>query len=133
MGCVSLSSISEYITSPEKIPDFLGDIAERSQENFVCITLNGANQIIRKRIVTVGLVNKTQAHPREVFADAITDRAVSVIVAHNHPSGELKPSINDLKITQQLQEAGEILGINVLDHIIVSKNDYYSFQEAGRL
>ena len=81
--------------------------------------------------MTVGLLNKTQLHPREVFADVIGDRAAGVILAHNHPSGELKPSNNDLKIHEQLTEAGKILGINVLDHIIISKNGYYSFQEQG--
>ena len=70
-------------------------------------------------------------HPREVFADVITDRAAAVIFAHNHPSGELKPSNSDLKIHEQLTEAAKILGIKVLDHIIVSKKGYYSFQEAG--
>ncbi len=89
--------------------------------------------MIRKRIVTIGLLNKTQVHPREVFADAITDRAAAIIIAHNHPSGEPEPSVSDLKITQQIQEAGKIIGINVLDHIIVSKDDYYSFQESRLL
>jgi DNA repair protein RadC len=87
--------------------------------------------VIEKRIVTVGLLDKTQVHPREVFADVITDRAAAVIFAHNHPSGELKPSSSDLKIHEQLTEAGKILGINVLDQVIISKKGYYSFQEEG--
>jgi DNA repair protein RadC len=70
-------------------------------------------------------------HPREVFADVITDRAAGVIFAHNHPSGELKPSNSDLKIHEQLTEAGKIMGIKVFDHIIISKKGYYSFQESG--
>ena len=96
-----------------------------------CLSLNGANEVIEKRIVTVGLVNKSQVHPREVFADVITDRAAAVIFAHNHPSGELKPSDSDLKIHNQLTEAGKILGIKILDHIIVAKKGYFSFQEEG--
>jgi DNA repair protein RadC len=79
----------------------------------------------------VGLLDKSQVHPREVFADVITDRAASVILAHNHPSGELKPSDSDLKIPEQLMDAGKILGIKVLDHIIISKGGYYSFQDEG--
>ncbi len=95
------------------------------------ISLNGANEVIEKRIVTVGLLNTCQVHPREVFADVITDRAASVILAHNHPSGELKPSDSDLKIHEQLMQAGKILGISVLAHIIVTRKGYYSFQEEG--
>lgn len=109
----------------------LSDIAGKQQEYFVCISLNGANEVIEKRIVTVGLLDKSQVHPREVFADVLADRAAAVILAHNHPSGELKPSNSDLKIHEQLTEAGRILGIRILDHVIVSKKGYFSFQEAG--
>ncbi|QTA93720.1 RadC family protein [Desulfonema magnum] len=119
------------ISEPREVVPLLTDIADKQQEYFVCISLNGANEVIEKRIVTVGLLNKTQVHPREVFADVITDRAASVILSHNHPSGELRPSNSDLKIHHQLTEAGKILGITVLDHIIISKKGYYSFQEQG--
>lgn len=122
---------SVKISEPKEILPLLRDIIEKKQEYFVCISLNGANEIIEKRIVTVGLLNKTQIHPREVFADAITDRAASVILSHNHPSGELNPSKSDLTMHEQLTEAGSILGITVLDHIIVSKKGYFSFQEQG--
>jgi DNA repair protein RadC len=107
------------------------DIAGKQQEHFICISLNGANEVIENRIITVGLLDKSQVHPREVFADVITDRAAGVIFAHNHPSGEIKPSNSDLKIHEQLTEAGKILGIKVLDHIIISKKGFYSFQENG--
>jgi DNA repair protein RadC len=119
------------VTNAKEVLPLLNDIIGKPQEYFVCISLNGANEIIEKRIVTVGLLDKSQVHPREVFADVITDRAASVIFAHNHPSGELKPSNSDLKIHEQLTEAGKILGIKILDHIIVSKKGYYSFQEDG--
>jgi DNA repair protein RadC len=85
------------------------------------------------RVVSVGLVNKTQVHPREVFADPITDRASAIIVAHNHPSGDLKPSKEDTEITKQLKAAGETLGIKLLDHIIFNQKEYYSFLEKGIL
>ena len=124
---------SVKVNRPDKILPLLSDIAEKKQEHFICISLNGANEIIEKRVVTVGLLNKCQVHPREVFADVLTDRAASVIFAHNHPSGELKPSKCDLEIQEQLVEAGKLLGINVLDHIIVSKNGYYSFHEDGMI
>jgi len=119
------------IKEAKDVLPLLNGIADKKQEYFVCISLNGTNEVIEKRIVTVGLLDKTQVHPREVFADVITDRAAAVIFAHNHPSGELKPSSSDLKIHEQLTEAGKILGINVLDQIIVSKKGYYSFQEEG--
>ena len=122
---------SVKITETKDVLPLISDISNKQQEYFVCISLNGANELIEKRIVTVGLLDKSQVHPREVFADVITDRAAAVIFVHNHPSGELKPSNSDLEIHEQLTEAAKILGIKVLDHIIVSKREYYSFQESG--
>ena len=119
------------ITGAQDVMPLLADIADKKQEHFVCISLNGAHEVIKKRIVTIGLVDRSQVHPREVYADVISDRATAVIFAHNHPSGDLKPSNSDLKIHEQLTEAGKILGIRILDHLIVAKNGYYSFQEAG--
>ena len=121
------------IKEAKDVLPLLSDIATKQQEYFVCISLNGANEVIQKRIVTVGLVDKTQIHPREVFADVLTDRAAAVIIAHNHPSGELKPSEADIKIHHQLAEAAKMLGIKVLDHIIVTKKGYFSFQEEGMI
>jgi len=115
----------------QDILPLVADIAGKQQEHFVCISLNGANEVIEKRIVTIGLLDKSPVHPREVFADAIADRAAAVIFAHNHPSGDLQPSEADLRTHQQLTEAGKILGLRVLDHIIVTRKGYYSFQEAG--
>ncbi len=106
-------------------------IADKKQEHFLCLSLNGANEVIGNRVVTVGLLNSSQVHPREVFAEVISDRAASVILAHNHPSGVLKPSSEDITINQQLIDAGKILGITVLDHIIITKKGYLSFKEAG--
>lgn len=108
----------------------LSDIRDKPQEHFVSITLNGANEVIQKRIVTVGLLDKSLVHPRDVFADVITDRAAAVIFAHNHPSGDLQPSDEDLKTQFRLIEAGTILGIRVLDHVIVSRKGYFSFEES---
>jgi len=119
------------ITGAQDVMPLLADIADKKQEHFVCISLNGAHEVIKKRIVTIGLVDRSPVHPREVYADVISDRAAAVIFAHNHPSGDLKPSNSDLKIHEQLTEAGKILGIRILDHLIVAKKGYYSFQEAG--
>jgi len=119
------------IQSPSDVLPLVADLRAKHQEYFVTISLNGANEVIEKRIVTVGLLNSSQIHPREVFADVITDRAASVILVHNHPSGSVSPSEDDIQITKQLVEAGRILGISVLDHIIVSKKGYISMKEKG--
>jgi len=122
---------SIVIQKAEDVLPLISYIAHKKQEYFLCISLNGANEVIGNRIVTVGLLNANQVHPREVFVDAISDRAASVILAHNHPSGVLKPSPNDITTTKQLVEAGKILGISVLDHIIITKKGHLSFKEKG--
>jgi len=121
------------ISFPTDVLPLIRHFADRKQEHFICISINGANEVIKSRVVSVGLVNRTQVHPREVFSDPITDRASSVIVAHNHPSGGLTPSKEDIEITKQLKATGEILGIRLLDHIIFNHNGFYSFLDRGEL
>lgn len=108
------------IDSPEKAVEQLVDIRDKKQEYFVCLTLDGANRLIAKRIITIGTLTASLVHPREVFAEAISDRAASIIVAHNHPSGNLEPSQADTQITERLKIAGELLGISIVDHIVVT-------------
>jgi DNA repair protein RadC len=122
---------SVKIENAEDVVPLLADIVSKTQEHFICITLNGANEVIEKRIVTIGLLDRSLTHPRDVFKDVITDNAAAVIFAHNHPSGDLRPSEADLKTQEQLEQAAKILGIRVLDHVIVSKKGYFSFQESG--
>jgi DNA repair protein RadC len=119
------------ISFPPDVLPLIRHYADRKQEHFLCTSLNGASEVIATRVVSVGLVNRAQVHPREVFADPITDRASAVIVAHNHPSGGLAPSKEDIEITNRLKAAGETLGIKVLDHIIFNRTNYYSFLEQG--
>ncbi len=114
------------IDSPEKAVEQLSDIRDKKQEYFVCLTLDGANRLIAKRIITIGTLTSSLVHPREVFAEAITDRAASIIVAHNHPSGTLTPSSADSEVTQRLEEAGVVLGIKLVDHLIVSSSGHLS-------
>lgn len=114
------------IDSPEKAVEQLTDIRDKKQEYFVCLTLDGANRLIAKRIITIGTLTSSLVHPREVYADAITDRAASVIVAHNHPSGDSTPSAADMQITNRLQDTGDLLGIKLNDHIIITATDYTS-------
>ncbi len=121
------------ISFPPEVLPLIHHLADRKQEHFLCISLNGANEVIAVRTVSVGLVDKTPVHPREVFADPITDRASAVIVAHNHPTGNLMPSREDLDMTRTLKGAGETLGIKLLDHIIFNQKCYYSLLEHEEL
>lgn len=121
------------ISYPPDVYPLIRHIADRRREHFLCISLNGANEVIAIRTVSVGLVNRALVHPREVFAEPITDRASAVIVAHNHPSGNLSASQDDLSITQQLDEAGRTLGIRLLDHLIFDHSGYCSLLEEGLL
>nr|VFK04515.1 MAG: DNA repair protein RadC [Candidatus Kentron sp. H]VFK04932.1 MAG: DNA repair protein RadC [Candidatus Kentron sp. H]VFK07572.1 MAG: DNA repair protein RadC [Candidatus Kentron sp. H] len=105
--------------------------ANRKQEHLLCASINGANEVINIRVVSIGLVDRSLAHPREVFADPITDRAFAVILAHNHPMGPLQPSTADIEVTRRLSKAGEIMGIAVLDHIIFNRTSYFSFLDGG--
>ncbi len=114
------------IDSPKKAADQFNDIKCKKQEYFVCITLDGANRLISKRIISIGTLTASLVHPREVFADAITDRAASIIVAHNHPSGNLQPSQADSDVTERLKEVGGLLGINIIDHLIITESAYKS-------
>jgi DNA repair protein RadC len=120
------SSEQPVIDSPDKAADQLSDIRDKKQEYFVCLTLDGANRLISKRIITIGTLTSSLVHPREVFAEAISDRAASIIVAHNHPSGNLQSSDADRQVTERLKEAGVLLGINLVDHIIVTSKDFVS-------
>lgn len=112
------------IDSPEAAVAQLADIRDKMQEYFVCLTLDGANRLITKRVITIGTLTSSLVHPREVFADAITDRAASIIIAHNHPSGNLEPSRADTEVTQRIHDASKLLGITLHDHIIVTKSSH---------
>ena len=119
------------IRDAEDAVPYFASIQAMNQEVFAVMSLNGANEPIKTRWVTVGLLDSNQVHPREVFADPIMDRAASIIVAHNHPSGTLEASPEDLAITKRLQKAGEVLGIKVLDHLILTTTGLMSFKQKG--
>ncbi len=119
---------TEPIVSQQDILSRLGELRGRQQEHFVCLTLDGGQRLIAQRTITIGTLDAVLAHPREVFADAVADRAACVIVAHNHPSGDPSPSDQDITLTQQLVAAGQLLGIPLADHLIVTKNDHFSFK-----
>lgn len=111
----------------------LSDLRSKKQEHFICLSLDGGQRLIAQRTITIGTLDSVLAHPREVFADAIADRAASIIVAHNHPSGDPNPSDQDIALTQQLAAAGQLLGINLLDHLILTKTSHFSCRQNSML
>ena len=126
------ATYSVRLSSPSDVVPYLRRYKKLQQETFIVITLNGAHEVITIRMISVGTLDRTLVHPREVFCDAITDRAAAIIVAHNHPSGNVEPSAEDRELTTRLKAAGNLLGIPVLDHIIITNgNQYCSFLEIG--
>jgi DNA repair protein RadC len=119
-------------TAKDVLP-LISHYAERKQECLICITLNGGNEVISVRLITIGLVNQTQIHPREVLSDAISDRATAIIIAHNHLSHNIFPSEEDKNVTRKIKSASNLLGIKLLDHIIFNQSEHYSFLENGCL
>jgi len=119
--------------TPADVRRLLADTADLAQEAFTVITLNRRNGVIDRHLVTLGLVDSSLVHCREVFRPAISDTASAIIVSHNHPSGDPSPSAEDLSITRKLVEAGKILDIRVLDHVIVGRGDreFFSLRESG--
>ena len=111
----------------------IAGLSSKLQEHFMVISLNAAAEVIKVRTITTGLLNHSLVHPREVFRDAIKDNANTIICLHNHPSGNLEPSQADLQVTKQLKDSGDIIGITLLDHIIVTKYGIASMRECGYL
>lgn len=121
------------VSCPADLFPALKRFATKKAEHFLVVTLDGAQTIIRVHIVTIGLLNRTLIHPREIFVRAIRDHAASLILVHNHPSGSLEPSREDREATQRLVNAGSLLGIEVLDHLIIGRTGFHSFRESGEM
>lgn len=118
------------IKSPKDVYDYIHPkLNDIDKENFIVLHLDTKNKIIKDEIISIGTLNSSLVHPREVFKSAIKESANSIILVHNHPSGDSKPSIEDKEITEKLYDAGELLNIKVLDHVIIGKDEYYSFNE----
>ena len=107
----------------------LSDMRDLKKEHLVTLYLNAKNQLVHKETISMGTLNANLVHPREVFEPALKYSAAQIIVAHNHPSGDPKPSEDDLEVTKRLTEAGKMMGIELMDHVIVSKNSHFSFKE----
>lgn len=119
------------VASPVDALPLLEEIRDQRREHFLCLYLNARNQVIFKEVVSIGSLSASIVHPREVFQAAITHSAASIVLAHNHPSGDVSPSGDDIELTRRLVRAGEIMGIDVLDHIIMAAEDFLSMKERG--
>lgn len=104
-------------------------IGDKLQEYFYCIYLNSAKKVIKDKLLFIGTINQSIVHPREIFKEAYLLSASSIICVHNHPAGSVFPSIEDINLTNKLVEIGDLLGVKVVDHVIITKNNYYSFFE----
>jgi len=117
---------SSILLSPKNVWERMEDIRGSKKEHFVVFYLDTHNQEIKREIISIGTLNESLVHPREVFEGAVKNNVASIIVAHNHPSGELEPSLDDIDITKKLIHAGKILDIRINDHVIVTKNAWKS-------
>lgn len=122
---------SKIWLGPRDVWQELIDIRDNKKENFIIFYLDARNQKIKMEIISVGTLTANIVHPREVFEPAVINLAAQIIIAHNHPSGDTTPSEADIEITKKLTDAGKILGIEIIDHIIVAKNNFFSFKENG--
>ena len=117
------------VRGPEQIYELTRDIRAANREHFVGFYLNSRHQVLRRDIISIGSLNASIVHPREVYLPAIALSAASLVLAHNHPSGDPTPSEEDLAITRRLHEAGRLLGIELVDHVVVARDAYASFRE----
>lgn len=121
------------ISCPGDLYPMLKKYGFKMREYFIEVLLDGGHQVIKEKVVSIGIVNRTIVHPREIFHEAVLHCACAIIIAHNHPSGNLEPSVEDKEITDRLNEASKIMGIAILDHLIISRKGYFSFVEHGLL
>ena len=129
---VSINNLK--ITSTEMVYKYYKDIiGDKKQEYFYCIYLDNNKKIIKDKLLFIGTINYSIVHPREVFKEAYLLSASSIICVHNHPSGNLEPSSEDFNLTNRLKEIGNLLGINVIDHVIITYDSYYSFYENNNI
>jgi DNA repair protein RadC len=122
-----------YINSPEDVVEEVKEIRESKKEHFVALYLNARKKLIHKEVISIGILDASLVHPREVFEPAVRELASQVIIVHNHPSGDSNPSEEDKEITDRIKEAGRLLGIELADHIIITKKDYFSFSDSNEL
>jgi DNA repair protein RadC len=125
--------LHSVIRQPRDVVPFVRNYSVLSKEHFICVTLNGGHEVLKIRVASVGTINRTLVHPREIFSEALIENASAMIVCHNHPSGTCDPSEEDIETTQTLIAASQIVGITLLDHIILDRDSYFSFLEHNLL
>jgi DNA repair protein RadC len=123
----------DTIRSPQDVYQLSLDLVSKEQEHFVVYCLNSKHHVINRKTIFVGSLNSTVVHPREVFRAAIENSSASIICVHNHPSGDPTPSPEDISVTQRLCEAGEIIGIELIDHVIVGRTGWFSLKANGHI
>jgi DNA repair protein RadC len=128
VGHITVKERQVGLSSPVDVFERMKKERRSAKEHFVVFHLNTQNEVVKKEVVSVGTLNASVVHPRELFRSAVLGRCASVIIAHNHPSGSLEPSEEDLAVTRRIKAAGEVLGIELLDHIIVTASSYKSFK-----
>jgi len=126
---LSVGSSLPAIETPEDVLAVVGELQKNKKEHFVVLYLNARNQLLHRETISIGSLNTNNVHPREVFSPALEHLAASVILAHNHPSGDATPTSEDVQVTKRIAKAGKIMGIDVLDHIILGNNSYTSLKE----
>ncbi|HIJ95954.1 MAG TPA: DNA repair protein RadC [Desulfuromonadales bacterium] len=124
---------NQRYTAPAQVYETFKFLMRETKEMFLTAHLDGKNRLITLDLVSIGSLNQSIVHPREVFKTALLSNAAAIILVHQHPTGDPTPSSEDLSITRRLKEAGEIMGIKVLDHIIIGDGEYLSFVERGLL
>jgi len=124
---------NKKISSASDVYEELKEYRNKQQEYFLALYLDGANHLCETKVITIGTLNQSLVHPREVFAPAVEKRCASIIVAHNHPSGILSPSYEDMEVTRRLKESAKILGIELLDHVIFTKEGFLSLRDENRM
>ncbi|MCQ2613843.1 MAG: DNA repair protein RadC [Treponemataceae bacterium] len=117
------------VNHPSDILPLVQSYSLEKQEHFLCVSMNGAREVLKVKVVSVGTMNRALVHPRDLFADPIVDGAAAIIIVHNHPSGSVTPSPNDYATTRRILGASRLLGIQLLDHIIITRTDFFSFLE----
>ena len=127
------SIIGTKLNTPLKIFEYYKSKINNDQEQFYCIYLDASKKVIEEKLLFIGTANYSLVHPRDVFKEAYLLNATSIICVHNHPSGEVKPSKEDINLTIRLKEIGVLMGIRVVDHIIIGDDKYYSFLENGKI
>ena len=134
---IKIRDIHKTIANPSHVFDMVSeyfktiDSIDRDKEHFFVFHLNTRNKVKFMELVSIGTLNQSVVEPREVFTRAVAERSASIILAHNHPSDQANPSIEDISVTRRLQDAGKIISIEVLDHVICTSNDFYSMSRNG--